>query len=395
MSHGGEAEKKPDPNLCGAKRKAVTPSTGVGELPFAGIKKKPKEEWSCALCQVSATSERGLSEHLQGRRHKAKEAELRAQKMPKNPNKASIPIKKTAKAAKLAILTTGLEMEAEVEDESLQHNKSDNISNKKFENKEEGGDKNDAQLVQKNHQLESLNKSMAESVQRKERTPEIKMKKKFKFWCEMCQIGAYSEMVMEGHNKGKKHLAWLQKCSRNSEAVQADKKAKDLELGAEGEKDSEVVVEETEDSDNSGLESLNKSMAESVQRKERTPESKMKKKFKFWCEMCQIGAYSEMVMEGHNKGKKHLARLQKCSQNSEAVQADKKAKDLELGAEGAKDSEVVVEDTEDSDNSGLVAWGANTERTEIVIANEKTETVAANADESRPPTIPIEKEGVH
>ncbi|KAJ6406957.1 hypothetical protein OIU84_010466 [Salix udensis] len=387
-------QKKPDPNLCGAKRKAVTPSTGVGELPFAGIKKKPKEEWSCALCQVSATSERGLSEHLQGRRHKAKEAELRAQKMPKNPNKASLP-KKTAKTAKLAILTTGLEMEAEIEDESLQHNKSDNFSNKKSEKKEEGGDKNGAQLVQKNQQLESLNKSMAESVQRKERTPEIKMKKKFKFWCEMCQIGAYSEMVMEGHNKGKKHLARLQKCSRNSEAVQADKKAKDLELGAEGEKDSEVVVEETEDSDNSGLESLNKSMAESVQRKERTPEIKMKKKFKFWCEMCQIGAYSEMVMEGHNKGKKHLARLQKCSQNSEAVQADKKAKDLELGAEGAKDSEVVVEEIEDSDNSGLVAWGANTERTEIVIANEKTETVAANADESRPPTITIEKEGVH
>ncbi|KAJ6742993.1 hypothetical protein OIU85_017016 [Salix viminalis] len=288
-------QKKPDPNLCGAKRKAVTPSTGVGELPFAGIKKKPKEEWSCALCQVSATSERGLSEHLQGRRHKAKEAELRAQKTPKNPNKASLP-KKTAKTAKLAILTTGLDMEAEIEDESLQHNKSDNFSNKKSENKEEGGDKNGAQLVQKNQQLESLNRSMAESVQRKERTPEIKKKKKFKFWCEMCQIGAYSEMVMEGHNKGKKHLA----------------------------------------------------------------------------------------------------RLQKCSRNSEAVQADKKAKDLELGAGGAKDSEVVVEEIEDSDNSGLVAWGANTERTEIVIANEKTETVAANAaDESHPPTITIEKEGVH
>ncbi|KAF9680643.1 hypothetical protein SADUNF_Sadunf06G0142900 [Salix dunnii] len=293
--------KKPDPNLCGVKRKAVTPSTGVGELPFAGIKKKPKEEWSCALCQVCATSERGLSEHLQGRRHKAKEAELRAQKMAKNPNKASLP-KKTAKTAKLAILTTGLEMEAEIEDESLQHNKSGNFSNKKLENKGEGGDKNDAQLVQKNQELNNLNKSMAESVQRKERTPEIKMKKKFKFWCEMCQIGAYSEMVMEAHKKGKKHLARLQKSSQNSEAVQADKKTKDLELGAEGAKDSEVVVKETED------------------------------------------------------------------------------------------SEVVAER---ATNSGLVAWGANTERTGIVIANEKTETVVANADESRPPTITIEKEGVH
>ncbi|KAL3586422.1 hypothetical protein D5086_013289 [Populus alba] len=155
-------QKKPDPNLCGVKRKAVTPvAEGVGELPFAGIKKKPKEEWSCALCQVSATSERGLNEHLQGRRHKAKEAGLRAQKMARNPNKASLP-KETTKTAK---------------------------------------------------------------------------------------IGAYSEMVMEAHKKGKKHLVRLQKSSQNSEAVQADKKAKDSESGAEGPKDSEVGVKETEDSE--------------------------------------------------------------------------------------------------------------------------------------------------
>ena len=241
-------QKKPDPNLCGAKRKAVTPAAeSVGELPFAGIKKKPKEEWSCALCQVSATSERGLNEHLQGRRHKAKEAGLRAQKMARNPNKASLP-KETTKTAKVTIPTAGLEMEAKIEDESLQLNKSDNFSNKKIENKEERGNRNDVQLEQKNQQLEDLNKSMAEAVQTKERTPEIKMKKKFKFWCEMCQIGAYSEMVMEAHKKGKKHLARLQKSSHNGEAVQADKKAKDSEVAVKETEDSEFVAERATDS---------------------------------------------------------------------------------------------------------------------------------------------------
>jgi hypothetical protein len=100
--------------------------------------------------------------------------------------------------------------------------------------------------------------------------------------------------------------------------------------------------------------------------------------------MCQIGAYSEMVMEAHKKGKKHLARLQKSSHNGEAVQADKKAKDSEVAVKETEDSEFVAERATDS---GLAARGTDTER---------TETTVANADEQRPPsTITMEKEGVH
>ncbi|KAF3958014.1 hypothetical protein CMV_017027 [Castanea mollissima] len=72
---------KPTPNVSGAKRKAETASAGgTSELPPFGLKKRPKEEWSCAICQVSVSSERALNEHLQGRKHKAKEAGLRAQR---------------------------------------------------------------------------------------------------------------------------------------------------------------------------------------------------------------------------------------------------------------------------------------------------------------------------
>ncbi|KAL5102513.1 hypothetical protein RYX36_006840 [Vicia faba] len=39
--------------------------------------KKVQKEWSCALCQISTTSENCLRSHLQGKQHKTKEIELR------------------------------------------------------------------------------------------------------------------------------------------------------------------------------------------------------------------------------------------------------------------------------------------------------------------------------
>ncbi|GMH23290.1 hypothetical protein Nepgr_025133 [Nepenthes gracilis] len=71
---------RPDTSLSGLKRKAPTPPTSIDvELPSTVIKKKPKEEWSCTLCHVTAICERSLNEHLQGKRHKAKAAGLVAQ----------------------------------------------------------------------------------------------------------------------------------------------------------------------------------------------------------------------------------------------------------------------------------------------------------------------------
>ncbi|KAJ1439445.1 Zinc finger C2H2 superfamily [Sesbania bispinosa] len=74
-------QAKPDPNQYDSKKKAATPTVyGSKQSPLA-LKKKPKEEWSCALCQISATNAKGLNEHLLGRKHKAKEAPLSTQKI--------------------------------------------------------------------------------------------------------------------------------------------------------------------------------------------------------------------------------------------------------------------------------------------------------------------------
>lgn len=47
--------------------------------------KKVQKEWSCALCLVSTTSEKCLKIHLQGKKHKTKEEELRANELASNP----------------------------------------------------------------------------------------------------------------------------------------------------------------------------------------------------------------------------------------------------------------------------------------------------------------------
>ncbi|XP_058758302.1 uncharacterized protein LOC131631254 [Vicia villosa] len=65
---------RPDPELFYAKRKATTlANSEIGPSTF-NLKKKLKQEWSCALCGIKATSDSGLNAHLNGKKHKTKEA---------------------------------------------------------------------------------------------------------------------------------------------------------------------------------------------------------------------------------------------------------------------------------------------------------------------------------
>ncbi|GLT85345.1 hypothetical protein SLE2022_035360 [Rubroshorea leprosula] len=105
---------RPDSNISEKKRK-TSPESGVKALPSTSSK-KPKEEWSCALCQVSATSEKGLNEHLRGRKHKAKEG-LRAQRMTP-----------TSTSSTISVIA---EMNQKAKDENM-------VANEANENTEEG-----------------------------------------------------------------------------------------------------------------------------------------------------------------------------------------------------------------------------------------------------------------
>ena len=60
------------------KRTEGQAAEGDCEHPVARVNKK--SEWSCALCQVSTTSEQSLNDHPQGKKHKSKASKLKAKK---------------------------------------------------------------------------------------------------------------------------------------------------------------------------------------------------------------------------------------------------------------------------------------------------------------------------
>ncbi|CAH9086554.1 unnamed protein product [Cuscuta epithymum] len=121
-------------------------------------KKKIKQDWSCDLCQITATSKASLNDHFQGKKHKAKEA----------PGKN---------------FSIGL---------SLNSPKLD--------------------MPKESSMVVITDEKSAASGQTQEKT-EVKKRKNYKFWCENCGTGTFSSKVMEDHKTGKKHLSKVEKDS--------------------------------------------------------------------------------------------------------------------------------------------------------------------------------------
>nr|DAD27470.1 TPA_asm: hypothetical protein HUJ06_028938 [Nelumbo nucifera] len=185
-------------SLAGTKRKETAVATGTGELSITGAKKKP-QEWSCALCQISATSEQVLEDHLRGKKHKAKEEQMKASKMTVKNTGSSTPLpKKTDKPTKLSALS----------EEPKQ--------GKQQEGKQQHAKQNVVTLVQKKQKKESKKKTAEAPLSKKQKREDLK--NKFKLWCDMCHVGANSERVMAAHKSGKKHMARLKLVKQNGGA---------------------------------------------------------------------------------------------------------------------------------------------------------------------------------
>ncbi|XP_073001968.1 uncharacterized protein [Typha latifolia] len=132
--------------VSGTKRKAVV-------NPRSSKHQKPsEEEWSCAICQVTATSEASLNDHLQGKKHEVKLANCRV-------NVA------TAKNNCMINATPQAEYEAELMPVKGQ---------KKITLRVDG----------KMHEV---------------------LHKKKLLWCERCKVKCHNAVMMAAHLRGKRH----------------------------------------------------------------------------------------------------------------------------------------------------------------------------------------------
>ncbi|KAI3834107.1 hypothetical protein MKW92_036556 [Papaver armeniacum] len=340
------------PSITGIKRKIT--AIGVNGFALGSSKKKPQKEWSCALCKVSATSEKGLDAHLQGRKHKAKELglmrakgaislEIEGSGVSKNSHEPDL-----ANASSSSILGQEGKMVPAKKMNDIESVQKDEAANEHKQNDQLQGEKDEddeAELNMKgveNKDIESsiifpekpegsninsrcnliggkmhigssitlpekpegskvdsrcnpVGGKMPAKAMKSENNGEATLqknqnledvKKKFKFWCEHCQIGCRNAVNMADHENGKKHMAHIQTLKQDSEDVKLD---------------------------------VGKNVKAVVQKKQKTED--LKKKFKYWCEQCQLGCKSEKTLVNHEKGKKHMARLRVAKQDVDAVLA--------------------------------------------------------------------------
>ncbi|KAL6964207.1 hypothetical protein U1Q18_035264 [Sarracenia purpurea var. burkii] len=136
---------------------------------------KVQKEWTCAVCQVTTTSENNLNSHLHGKKHEAKCEELRSSKQAaKNKGSSS---SSTANDWKPTNSISGNRLnqpKAKKQEENVQVNRTT------------------AQFKQKNEQNTGSGMNQP------------------KFWCYVCDVKCPGEIDMVSHFKGKKHLAQIQ-----------------------------------------------------------------------------------------------------------------------------------------------------------------------------------------
>ncbi|XP_050364956.1 uncharacterized protein LOC126783517 isoform X2 [Argentina anserina] len=179
-----------------------------------------QKEWTCALCQVTTTSEKTLNFHLSGRKHKVAYEALKAKnqaKVPKiSPASTHQPNKETGKS----IHSSESKTKGTV-NENVRGQKSNGpppTTNKCCKQKEEV-----AESVSSNGQKGKTAIPVGKVQSQQPKPNEVPRVKSPSFWCEICSLRCPSEIDMRSHLNGKKHKG---KCATTTGEPNQDGKDK-------------------------------------------------------------------------------------------------------------------------------------------------------------------------
>ncbi|KAL2897596.1 P-selectin glycoprotein ligand 1 [Bienertia sinuspersici] len=197
-------------------------------------KSQSTKKWECSICQISATSEILLRSHLQGKKHKAKEAKLgichgmsdncaettKAKAVTVHKWYCSLCQVSAASEKNLNDHFQGKKHKAKV---GLLHQEADNVDSKTSENMSE-----DLKMVQEKECLNSEQEPRKSQVSKQKISNRLNIVKTeiegdishdegkkldlVKFWhCKVCNEGTYDDATMALHRKSSKHMDMLRK----------------------------------------------------------------------------------------------------------------------------------------------------------------------------------------
>ncbi|PRQ24235.1 putative transcription factor C2H2 family [Rosa chinensis] len=216
----GDNKHKATYEALNIKNEAEPKLTCPENRTVAGIEdpESPKEvqkEWTCALCQVTTSSESILNSHLQGRRHKAAYEALKARNQAfvskiapaSSAETSNQPNKEPGKS----IPSSGSKQKVPVS-ENVQGQKNSSpaqITKKHHKQKEERADG-----VSSNGQKGKI-PIHVEKVQSQQTKPNKVPRVKSSLWCTICSIRCPGEIDLLSHLKGKKHKEKVQELQEN------------------------------------------------------------------------------------------------------------------------------------------------------------------------------------
>ncbi|XP_060175946.1 uncharacterized protein LOC132606445 isoform X14 [Lycium barbarum] len=262
-------------------------------LPRIISSKQVQTEWTCAVCQVTATSEQILKSHLNGRKHKAKSEGLKT-------------CQQTAKSEGSSPVTTNSN---QLNQEKVKHEaaaRSEHVANEAAEPKQ----------IEKKATAVQMKETALPADAEEIKLPETNAVKKVQteWTCAVCQVTTKSEHDL------KCHLLWRheEKC----EELKTCKKTAKTERNP-------PITSNMPDK----LKQEQVKLAPGAQRKHSTNEKPKEKvqlgaagqhrkqeqlrnaggathNSKLWCSFCSIKCLSEIDMASHLSGRKHLAKLQ-------------------------------------------------------------------------------------
>ncbi|VVB08845.1 unnamed protein product [Arabis nemorensis] len=143
----------------------------------------------------------------------------------------------------------------------------------------------------------SLNLPCLEKLSSGKQQVESKPKFQFKFWCDVCSVGSFTQTIMKDHELGKKHIAAIKK---QNELLESASTSIITAPASATSPQSEAIIKV-----------LQNANVEDQKETGKKTEGEKEKKVIIRCETCKIWTHSEQVMETHKLGKKHKALLEK------------------------------------------------------------------------------------
>ncbi|XP_074296106.1 uncharacterized protein LOC141623860 isoform X1 [Silene latifolia] len=281
------AEAMPSAGTIGMKRKAEMPC----DEDTTPTMSRDSEKLFCSLCGVSTTSELTMNSHLQGRKHKAKEARFKASDTTPSLQHVSTLSSEQENSSDTKEWDCSL-CQVSVTSEALLASHLQGKKHKAKEAKLQTGEIIDSIQVMS---VPSSGGNATDSDNQ--------------WHCSVCGVSASSENNLNAHLQGKKHKA----------KVGSTEKGSKIEVVRDKSLDKEDTLKNEEKPDNSVSELSKPDQAEPENKQASIPKDILEvdgdqsvELVKYWhCKMCNKGTRDEATMAAHRKSDEHMTLLRK------------------------------------------------------------------------------------